>query len=650
MGRIRRSWARRLAGLGTVAATAAALTTVGANPAAADEGHILGTANPTAIKDSYIVVFTEGAAATRGVNTMTADLAGKYDAKVDYTYRNALHGFAGTLTEQAAKKLAAEPGVAYVEQNGTVSLADTQPNPPSWGLDRIDQHDLPLDSSYTYPNSGSGVTAYVIDTGIRTTHQQFGGRASWGTNTTGDGNNTDCNGHGTHVSGTIGGSSYGVAKNVDLVAVKVLNCAGSGSFAGVAAGIDWVTGQHTSGPAVANMSLGAQGSDATTENAVRNSIADGVVYAIASGNSNADACNFTPARVAEAITVNASTNTDARASFSNYGTCTDIFAPGQDITSAWNTSDTATNTISGTSMATPHVTGGAALLLGADPSLTPAQVAAQMASNASTNKISNPGSGSPNRLLYVNTGGGTPGSPTVGNPGNQTGTVGTPASLKVSATGGTPPYTWSASGLPAGLSINSGTGQISGTPTAAGTSSVTVTATDSASRTGSASFQWTINPAGGSCGSPGEKLSNGGFESGTAGWSNATWTIYPWTGTGAPRSGSYSSWISGYGYTATETLQHSVTIPAGCTNSVLSLYLKISTAEYEGPAFDYFTISAGSTTLATYSNLDASSGYVLHQFNVGAFAGQTVTISFTGDEDWSLQTSFVLDDVSVIAG
>lgn len=280
MGRIRRSWVRQMAGLGTVAATAVALTLTTTPSAAADEGVVLGTDNPTAIKDSYIVVFTEGAVATRGVHALTTDLAAEYDADVDYTYRHALHGFAGTLTEQAAKKLAAEPGVAYVEQNGTVSLADTQPSPPSWGLDRIDQRDLPLDSSYTYPNSGSGVTAYVIDTGIRTTHQEFGGRASWGTNTTGDGNNTDCNGHGTHVSGTIGGSSYGVAKDVSLVAVKVLNCQGSGSFAGVAAGIDWVTGNHTSGPAVANMSLGAQGSDATTENAVRNSIADGVVYEI----------------------------------------------------------------------------------------------------------------------------------------------------------------------------------------------------------------------------------------------------------------------------------------------------------------------------------------------------------------------------------
>ncbi|MFI7672136.1 S8 family peptidase [Actinophytocola sp. NPDC049390] len=651
MGIIRRSWSQRIVGLGTAVATASALVLTANSGAAADEGTILGAGNPTAIKDSYIVVFDRGAAATRGgVRTMATDLAREHGASIEYTYQHALHGFAGELSERAAKRLAAAPGVAYVEQNATVSTADTQPNPPSWGLDRIDQRDLPLDSGYTYPNSGAGVTAYVIDTGIRTTHSDFGGRASWGTNTTGDGNNTDCNGHGTHVAGTIGGGQYGVAKGVTLIAVKVLDCNGSGSFAGVAAGIDWVTGHHTSGPAVANMSLGAQGSDTATENAVRNSIADGVTYGIASGNSNADACNFTPARVAEAITVNASTNTDARASFSNYGTCTDIFAPGQNITSAWNTSDSATNTISGTSMATPHVVGGAALILGATPAATPAQVASTMIGNATTGKITNPGSGSPNRLLFVNTGDGTPGSPMVSNPGSQTGTVGTPDSVTVSATGGTPPYTWSATGLPSGIAINSGTGQMSGTPTTAGTYTVTVTVTDSASRTGSATFTWTISPEGGSCSSPGQKLTNGGFESGSTGWSNATWTIYRWTGVGAPRTGSYSSWISGYGSTNTETLTRTVAIPAGCTNSVLSLYLKIDTDEYEGAAFDFFTIAAGAKTLARYSNLDASSGYVLRQFDVGAFAGQTVTISFTGDEDWSLQTSFVLDDVSLIAG
>ena len=258
----------------------------------------------------------------------------------------------------------------------------------------------PRTTSYTYPASGAVVKAYILDTGIRTTHSDFGGRATWGTNKIG-GVNTDCNGHGTHVAGTVGGSAYGVAKAVRLVAVKVLDCTGSGPLSGIAAGVDWVTADHTSGPAVANMSIGAPGSDSALETAIRNSIADGVTYAIASGNANADACNFTPARVSEAITVNASTQTDARASFSNFGSCTDLFAPGQDITSDGNTSDTATTIMSGTSMATPHVAGVAALILGATPGATPAQVWSTMLANATPNKITSPGTGSPNRLLFV---------------------------------------------------------------------------------------------------------------------------------------------------------------------------------------------------------------------------------------------------------
>ncbi|WSA12883.1 S8 family peptidase [Micromonospora sp. NBC_01813] len=371
-----------------------------ASPASAATGEILGADSPDAIAGSYIVVFAD--TATAGSQAATTEQATRYGAKLRHVYSHALRGFAATMSESAARRLAARPGVAYVEQDGLVHTLDTQPSPPSWGLDRIDQRDLPLNNSYTYPTTAPTVRAYVLDTGIRTTHTTFGGRASWGTNTTGDGNNTDCHGHGTHVAGTIGGSQYGVAKAVSLVAVKVLNCAGSGSFAGIAAGIDWVTAHHAPGvPAVANMSLGGSGSNATVENAVRNSIADGIVYAIASGNSNSDACNFTPARVAEAITVNASTRTDARASFSNWGTCTDIFAPGEGITSAWSTSDTATSTISGTSMAAPHVAGAAALILAASPNLTPAQVATTMLGTATPNKITNPGTGSPNLLLFV---------------------------------------------------------------------------------------------------------------------------------------------------------------------------------------------------------------------------------------------------------
>jgi subtilisin family serine protease len=278
----------------------------------------------------------------------------------------------------------------------TIVGSGSQPN-PTWGIDRIDEADLPLDNTYVYNESGEGVHVYVIDTGIRTTHSEFGGRASVSFDALG-GNGQDCHGHGTHVAGTVGGATYGVAKDATLHAVRVLNCSGSGTTAGVIAGVDWVTQNHQS-PAVANMSLGGSAS-AALDNAVNNSINSGVTYAIAAGNSSANACNYSPARVAAALTAGASTNTDARASFSNFGSCLDVFAPGQSITSAWSTSDGATNTISGTSMASPHVAGVAALFLEANPGAAPATVASALVNGATTNRLTGIGSGSPNRLLY----------------------------------------------------------------------------------------------------------------------------------------------------------------------------------------------------------------------------------------------------------
>jgi subtilisin family serine protease len=270
------------------------------------------------LKDSVSSSAVDGEAAT---------LAAKHGGSVGHKYRHALNGFELRISEAAARQIAALPQVKYVQQNHQVTIFGTQTPTPSWGLDRIDQRALPLNNSYTYPNTGAGVTAYIIDTGIRTTHSDFGGRATWGTNTTGDGNNTDCHGHGTHVASTTGGSTYGVAKGVSLIAVKVLNCSGSGTTAGVNSGINFVTSHHTTGAAVANMSLGGGFSQAQND-AVTASINDGVTYAIAAGNSNANACTFSPASTPAAITLGSSTNTDARSSFSNIGTCLDLFAPG----------------------------------------------------------------------------------------------------------------------------------------------------------------------------------------------------------------------------------------------------------------------------------------------------------------------------------
>ncbi|HZN20739.1 MAG TPA: S8 family serine peptidase, partial [Micromonosporaceae bacterium] len=301
-----------------------------------------------------------------------------------------------------ARRLAADPAVDYVQQNHVLGLVGTQPNPPSWGLDRIDQRSRPLDSSYTYPSTAANVHAYIIDTGIRFTHTDFGGRAVSGFDAIDGGSADDCHGHGTHVAGTTGGTAYGVAKAVQLVAVRVLSCSGSGTTAQVVAGVDWVTANAVK-PAVANMSLGG-GVQTALDSAVANSIASGVTYAIAAGNSNADACNFSPARVGTAITLGATDINDNRASFSNFGTCLDLFAPGVSIVSAWWTSDTATSTLSGTSMAAPHAAGVAALVASANPTFTPQQVRDEIVADATTGVVVNPGVGSPNLLLFVDNG------------------------------------------------------------------------------------------------------------------------------------------------------------------------------------------------------------------------------------------------------
>jgi subtilisin family serine protease len=522
----------------------------------------VGTAKKSAIDGSWIVVL-EGRAsraqAGNAVDQARADGATRVDR-----FSAAIDGFSARMSDRAVEQLRQNPNVAFIEADQRVTAGATQ-SPATWGLDRIDQRNLPLNNAYTYNATGSGVTAYIIDTGILASHNEFGGRVGSGYTAINDGRGTsDCNGHGTHVAGTVGGTTYGVAKQVTLRPVRVLNCQGSGTTSGVIAGVDWVTGNHSAGaPAVANMSLGG-GVSSALDTAVNNSIADGVTYAVAAGNESTNACNGSPSRVAAALTVGSTTSSDARSSFSNYGSCLDLFAPGSSITSAWHTSSSATNTISGTSMATPHVAGVAALYLQGSPGASPSTVSNAIVSSATTGVVSNPGTGSPNRLLYsLLTGGGT-----------------------------TPPPS-------------------------------------------------------------GNLLANPGFESGAVSWSATSGVIT--NDPNAPaRSGSWKAWFNGYGTTTTDTLSQNVTIPAA-SSATLSLHLYVSSAETTSTtAYDRFqvqVVSGGSTTtLGTFSNLDEGTSYVQRSFNISAFTGRTVTLRFTGTEDSSLATSFVVDDTSLTTG
>lgn len=372
-----------------VLTSAMALLATVALPAAAEA--------QAASTDEYIVILKDQVSA-QGVDTVAASASATPDA----VFTEAIHGFSATLNDGQVRALASNPEVSYIERNVKLSISGARTPTASWGLDRIDQRALPLDNSTTNLYSGAGVTVYVLDTGINAEHQEFTGRLATGfSGVSGEPTTDDCQGHGTHVAGTIAGSTYGVAPGATVVPVRVLGCDGTGTVAEVLAGIDWVIANHVSGPAVANMSLGVDQVISSINQAVTNMIADGVSTAVAAGNESIDACGSTPAAAPNAVTVGATDADDAEASFSNYGSCLDIYAPGVGITSSSIGSPTASEPLDGTSMASPHVAGVMALMLDAAPESTPAEVATAIGTLATSGVVTGVTGAGPNKLLYA---------------------------------------------------------------------------------------------------------------------------------------------------------------------------------------------------------------------------------------------------------
>lgn len=616
-----------------------------------------------AVPGEYIVVLRDSTQEVRqqGAANIAQELVSLNGGRVLRTYQHTIHGFHASMSEAEAQRLLADPRVAYVQENGVIRLSATQTS-ATWGIDRIDQRDLPRNSSYTYNVDGTGVHAYVIDTGIRLTHTEFTGRTGNGYDfIDNDSDASDCHGHGTHVAGTVGGTTWGVAKKVTLHGVRVLDCTGYGNDAQVIGGMDWVAANHIK-PAVANMSLGDVAIPAI-DDATQRMIAAGVTTVVAAGNDGANACNYSPARAPNAITVGSTTSSDARSSFSNYGTCVDIFAPGSSITSASNSGNSSSTSMSGTSMASPHVAGAAALYLGANPSATPAEVRDALVNNSTPNKVTSPGTGSPNKLLYTLfiTGGGSGDT--------------TPPSTSITAPVGGSTLSGTAS-LSANASDNVGVARVEfyagsallGTATAApysiawnttsvanGTYALTTKAYDAANNIGtSGTVSVTVNNGTGSCSISEQLLVNAGFESGNTGWTTSSGVIDGTTTGSAPRTGTYKAFLNGAGVTLTEFAYQDITIPSTACSATLSFWTLITTSETtSSTAYDKLAIqvrnSAGTVlaTLATYSNLNKGTAYVQRTFDLAAYKGQTVRIYFNGTEDSSLKTSFFIDDTAL---
>jgi hypothetical protein len=621
---------------------------------------------PDAVPEEYIVVFhsdAKGVARLGGPSVLAQDLALKHGGTVLKTYEHALQGFLVKMPEARVRNLLSDPRVKYVQENGRLQVVATQTG-ATWGIDRVDQASLPLNQTYNYNADGTGVHAYIIDTGVRLTHSQFTGRMGNGYDSiTVGGTGADCHGHGTHVAGTVGGTTHGLAKKVIIHPVRVLDCQGSGTDAQVIDGINWVAANAVK-PAVANMSLGGGASQAL-DDSVTALVNSGVATAVAAGNDNSNACNYSPARAAAAITVGSTTSSDARSSFSNYGTCLDIYAPGSSITSASNASDTGTTSMSGTSMASPHVAGVAALYLSANPTATAQQVRDALVNNGTAGKVTSPGTGSPNVLLYSGfIGGGTP--PPVDT---------TPPTTSITAPTGGATVSGTTT-ISANASDNVGVSRVEffsgttllGTDTTApysfawnttaavnGSYSLTTKAFDAAGNSAtSAAVSVTVNNTVGNCGITENLLLNPGFDSGNVNWTITSGVIDGTTSGAAPHAGTYKAWLNGYGSTSTDYAWQQITIPATACSASLSFFVHITTSETTTTtAYDKLAIQirdgAGTlkATLATYSNLNKSTSYTQKTFDLSAYKGQTIRVQFNGTEDSAAKTSFFVDSTAL---
>jgi subtilisin family serine protease len=613
-----------------------------------------------AIPEQYIVVLRESdsAVALQGVPAIAQELSSLHAGSVLHTYEHAFKGFAVKMSEAQALRLLQDPRVALIEEDARVQAVATQTNAP-WGLDRVDQPALPLNTSYVYNVTGANVNAYIVDSGIRATHTDFGTRVVSAFSYINDGRGTnDCNGHGTAVAGIVGGVTHGVAKGVKLHSVRVLDCLAQGTVSGVAAGVDWVTANHVK-PAVANVSITAPVST-VLETAINNSIAAGVTYVVAAGNGNVDACTLSPSRVPAAITVAATTNTDARWASSNFGTCVDLFAPGLDVPAPWYTGDTATILMVGTSMSTAHVTGAAALYLQGATTATPANVASVLTTRSTLNQVTTPGTGSPNRLLYTRWIGDKTApttaitAPTAGAVLTGTATLTASAADNVGVTKVEFFFnsTRIATDTAAPYSIAWNT-----TTVANGSYTLTSKAYDLAGNvTTSVGVAVTVNnPV--TCATTQQLLGNPGFESGNVTWYASAPNIIDGTTAGsAPRAGTWKAFLQGYGTANNDRLGQVVTVPSTACTLVLKFWLKVLTAETGTIAWDTLSVQtidnatgAQIQALGSFSNLNAGTVYVERTFTlpIASYRGKTIRVQFDGVEDASNATGFFIDDASL---